>query len=75
MRSDQAGRRRAFGAEDWGPNEFLAAGIDCRARFALPVHSGGKQAQLRMVEDGHCESGAVRNDVGAIATQERRRNR
>ena len=36
-----------------GPNEFLVAGIDCRVQFALPVHSGGKQAQMLKVEEGH----------------------
>ena len=36
-----------------GPNEFLVAGIDCRVQFALPVHSGGKQAQFLKVEEGH----------------------
>jgi hypothetical protein len=36
-----------------GPNEFLVAGIDCRVQFALPVPSGGKQAQMLKVEEGH----------------------
>jgi beta-galactosidase GanA len=36
-----------------GLNEFLVVGIDCRVQFALPVHSGGKQAQLLKVEEGH----------------------
>jgi hypothetical protein len=36
-----------------GANEFLVAGIDCRVQFALPVHSGGKQAQMLKVEEGH----------------------
>ena len=35
-----------------GPNEFLVAGIDCRVQFALPVHAGGKQAQMLKVEEG-----------------------
>jgi beta-galactosidase GanA len=35
-----------------GPNEFLVAGIDCRVQLALPVHSGGKQAQMLKVEEG-----------------------
>jgi beta-galactosidase GanA len=35
-----------------GANEFLVAGIDCRVQFALPVHSGGKQAQMLKVEEG-----------------------
>jgi len=35
-----------------GPNEFLVAGIDCRVQFALPVHSGGRQAQMLKVEEG-----------------------
>ncbi len=34
------------------PNQFLVAGIDCRVQFALPVHSGGKQAQMLKVEEG-----------------------
>jgi beta-galactosidase GanA len=36
-----------------GPNEFLVAAIDCRVQFALPVHSGGKVAQMLRVEEGH----------------------
>jgi beta-galactosidase GanA len=36
-----------------GANEFLVAGIDCGVQFALPVHSGGKQAQLLKAEEGH----------------------
>jgi beta-galactosidase GanA len=36
-----------------GANEFLVAGIDCRVQFALPVHSGGKQAQMLKFEEGH----------------------
>jgi beta-galactosidase GanA len=36
-----------------GANEFLVAGIDCRVQFALPVHSGGRQAQMLKVEEGH----------------------
>jgi len=36
-----------------GPNEFLVAGIDCRVQFELPVRSGGKQAQMLKVEEGH----------------------
>ena len=28
------------------------AGIDCRVQFALPVHAGGKQAQMLKVEEG-----------------------
>jgi hypothetical protein len=39
-----------------GPNEFLVAGIDCRVQFALPVHSGSKQAQMLKVEEGHYDS-------------------
>jgi beta-galactosidase GanA len=35
-----------------GANQFLVAGIDCRVQFALPVHSGGKQAQMLKVEEG-----------------------
>lgn len=35
-----------------GPNQFLVAGIDCRVQFALPVHAGGKQAQMLKVEEG-----------------------
>jgi hypothetical protein len=35
------------------------------------VHSGGKQAQLLKVEEGHYESGAEWNDVSAIAALER----
>jgi hypothetical protein len=39
-----------------GPNQFLVAAIDCRVQFALPVHSGGKQAplqsQMLKVEEG-----------------------
>jgi beta-galactosidase GanA len=38
-----------------GPNQFLVAGIDCRVQFATPVHSGGKQAQMLKVEEGHYE--------------------
>ena len=38
-----------------GPNQFLVAGIDCRVQFALPVHAGGKQAQMLKVEEGHYE--------------------
>jgi beta-galactosidase GanA len=38
-----------------GPNEFLVAAIDCRVQFALPVHSGGKQAQMLKVEEGRYE--------------------
>jgi hypothetical protein len=38
-----------------GANEFLVAGIDCRVQFALPMHSGGKQAQMLKVEEGHYE--------------------
>jgi beta-galactosidase GanA len=40
-----------------GANEFLVAGIDCRVQFALPVHSGGKQAQMLKVEEGHYAGG------------------
>jgi len=36
-----------------GPNEFLVAAIDCRVQFALPVPTGGKQAQMLKVEEGH----------------------
>jgi len=36
-----------------GPNEFLVAAIDCRVQFLPPVHSGGKQAQMLKVEEGH----------------------
>ena len=35
-----------------GANEFLVAGIDCRVHFALPVHTGNKQVQLLLVEEG-----------------------
>jgi beta-galactosidase GanA len=38
-----------------GHNEFLVAGIDCRVQFALPVHAGGKQAQILKVEEGRYE--------------------
>jgi beta-galactosidase GanA len=35
-----------------GPNQFLVAGIDCRVQFALPIHSGTRQAQMLKVEEG-----------------------
>ena len=35
-----------------GASQFLVAGIDCRVQFALPVHPGGKQAQMLKVEEG-----------------------